>query len=66
MTINKDIELPKKADLKINVAKVFNIDTKLSVKGFKDKSSALSYEYKLKNDRPRRLLLIDIYEKKKY
>ena len=38
MTINKDIELPKKADIKINVAEVFNIDTKLSVKGFKDKS----------------------------
>ena len=38
MTINKDIELPKKADVKINVAEVFNIDTKLSVKGFKDKS----------------------------
>ena len=38
MTINQDIELPKKADIKINVAEVFNIDTKLSVKGFKDKS----------------------------
>ena len=38
MTINKYIELPKKADIKINVAEVFNIDTKLSVKGFKDKS----------------------------
>jgi cobaltochelatase CobS len=38
MTINKEIELPKKADIKINVAEVFNIDTKLSVKGFKDKS----------------------------
>ena len=38
MTINKDIELPKKADIKINVAEVFNIDMKLSVKGFKDKS----------------------------
>ena len=38
MTINKDIELPEKADIKINVAEVFNIDTKLSVKGFKDKS----------------------------
>ena len=38
MTINKDIQLPKKADIKINVAEVFNIDTKLSVKGFKDKS----------------------------
>tara|TARA_B100001027_G_scaffold48779_1_gene32190 strand:- start:205 stop:438 length:234 start_codon:yes stop_codon:yes gene_type:complete len=35
-------------------------------RGFKDKSSALSYEYKLKKDRPRRLLLIGIYEKKKY
>ena len=38
MTINKDIELPKKADIKINVAEVFNIETKLSVKGFKNKS----------------------------
>ena len=38
MTINKEIELPKKADIKINVAEVFNIDTKLAVKGFKDKS----------------------------
>ena len=38
MTINKDIELPQKADIKINAAEVFNIDTKLSVKGFKDKS----------------------------
>ena len=38
MSINKDIELPKKADIKINVAEVFNIDTKLSVKGFRDKS----------------------------
>ena len=38
MSINKDIELPKKADIKINVAEVFNIDTKLSVKGFEDKS----------------------------
>ncbi len=38
MSINKDIELPKKTDIKINVAEVFNIDTKLSVKGFKDKS----------------------------
>ena len=35
-------------------------------KGFKYKSSALSYEYKLKKDRLRRLSLIGIYEKKKY
>ena len=35
-------------------------------RGFKDKSSALSYEYKLKKDRPKRLSLIGIYEKKKY
>ena len=35
-------------------------------KGFKNKSSALSYEYKLKKDRLRRLSLIGIYEKKKY
>ena len=35
MTINKEIELPEKADKKINVAEVFNIDSKLSVKGLK-------------------------------
>ena len=35
-------------------------------RGFKDKSSALSYEYKLKKDRHRRLSLISTYEKKKY
>ena len=39
MTINKEIELPKKPDDKINVADVFNIDSKLSVKGFKNKTS---------------------------
>ena len=38
MTINKDIKLPNKPDVKISVAEVFDIDTKLSVKAFKDKS----------------------------
>ena len=35
-------------------------------KSFKDKSSALSYEYKLKKNRFRRLSLISTYEKKNY
>ena len=39
MTINKHIELPKKPDYKISVADVFNIDSKLSVKGFNNKTS---------------------------
>ena len=34
-------------------------------KSFKNKSKALSYEYKLKNDRHKRLKLIDVYNKKK-
>ena len=38
MTVNKDIKLPNKPDIKISVAEVFDIDTKLSVKAFKDKS----------------------------
>ena len=38
MTINKKIELPNKPDTKIDVSKVFNIDSDLTVKGFKDTS----------------------------
>ena len=38
MTINKTIDLPKKPDAKIDVAKVFNIDSDLVVKGYKDKT----------------------------
>ena len=36
MTINKEINLPKKPENKVNVSEVFNIDSKLSVKAFKD------------------------------
>ena len=36
-TINK-IELPNKPDHKFDVAKTFGIDSKLSVKGFKNKT----------------------------
>jgi cobaltochelatase CobS len=38
MTINKTIDLPKKPDAKIDVAKVFNIDSDIIVKGYKDKT----------------------------
>ena len=38
MVVNTKIELPKKPDAKINVADVFNIDSKITVKGFKEKS----------------------------
>ena len=38
MTINKKIELPNKPDTKIEVSKVFNIDSNLTVKGFKNSS----------------------------
>lgn len=38
MTINKTIDLPKKPDAKIDVAKVFNIDSDLVVRGYKDKT----------------------------
>ena len=38
MTINKAIELPNKPDHKVNVSSVFNIDSKLSVKAFKNKT----------------------------
>ena len=38
MTINKTIDLPKKPEAKIDVAKVFNIDSDLVVRGYKDKT----------------------------
>ena len=38
MTINKTIDLPKKPDTKIDVAKVFNIDSDITVKGYKNKT----------------------------
>ena len=38
MTINKEIDLPNKPDNKISVADVFNIDSKLTVKGFVKKT----------------------------
>ena len=38
MTINKAIELPNKPDNKVSVSSVFNIDSKLSVKAFKNKT----------------------------
>tara|TARA_B100001778_G_C18530469_1_gene603346 strand:+ start:162 stop:1148 length:987 start_codon:yes stop_codon:yes gene_type:complete len=38
MTINKTIELPRKPDNKVDAAKVFDIDTKLSIKAFKNKT----------------------------
>tara|TARA_Y100000746_G_scaffold149316_1_gene127912 strand:- start:943 stop:1911 length:969 start_codon:yes stop_codon:yes gene_type:complete len=38
MTLNKKIELPSKPDKKFIVSDVFDIDSKLSVKGFNDKS----------------------------
>jgi cobaltochelatase CobS len=38
MTINKNIELPNKPNHKVEVSKVFNIDTKMTAKGFKEKT----------------------------
>ena len=38
MTINKKIDLPNKPDTKFDVAKVFSIDSDLTVKGFKDRT----------------------------
>ena len=38
MTINKYIELPNKPNHKVEVSKVFNIDTKMTAKGFKEKT----------------------------
>jgi len=39
MTINKNIELPNKPDHKFEVPETFGIDSKLSVKGFKEKTA---------------------------
>ena len=39
MTINKNIELPNKPDRKFEVSETFGIDSKLSVKGFKEKTA---------------------------
>ena len=38
MTINSKIDLPNKPNQKFDVSKTFNIDTKLSVKGYKNKT----------------------------
>ena len=38
MTTNSKIELPNKPNIKIDVSKTFNIESKLTVKGFKDKT----------------------------
>ena len=38
MTINKNIELPNKPNHKVEVSKVFNIDSKMTAKGFKEKT----------------------------
>ena len=38
MTINKSIELPTKPNEKLEVSDVFKIDSKISVKGFKEKT----------------------------
>ena len=38
MTINKNIELPNKPNNKVEVSKVFNINTKMLTKGFEEKT----------------------------
>ena len=38
MTVNKNIELPNKPNHKVEVSKVFNIDTKMTAKGFEEKT----------------------------
>jgi cobaltochelatase CobS len=38
MTINKNIELPNTPSHKVEVSKIFNIDSKMSVKGFEEKT----------------------------
>ncbi|MDB2570134.1 AAA family ATPase [Gammaproteobacteria bacterium] len=38
MTINKNIELPNKPSHKVEVSKIFNIDSKMSAKGFEEKT----------------------------
>ena len=39
MVINTEIELPKKPDSKVDVADTFNIDSKITVKAFKEKNA---------------------------
>ena len=39
MVINTEIELPKKPDSKVEVADTFNIDSKITVKAFKEKNA---------------------------
>ena len=39
MVINTEIELPKKPDSKVEVADTFNIDSKITVKAFKEKKA---------------------------
>ena len=38
MAINSNIDLPTKPNLKIDVSKTFNIDSKITVKGYKEKT----------------------------
>ena len=38
MTINKNIELPNKPSHKVEVSEIFNIDSKMSAKGFEEKT----------------------------
>ena len=38
MTINKSIELPTKPNEKLEVSDIFKIDSKMSVRGFKEKT----------------------------
>ena len=38
MAINSNIDLPIKPNLKIDVSKTFNIDSKITVKGYKEKT----------------------------
>ena len=41
MTINKNIELPNKPNNKVEVSKVFNINTKMLTKGFEEKTECV-------------------------
>ena len=41
MTVNKSIELALKPNEKIEVSDIFKIDTKISVKRFKEKTESL-------------------------
>ena len=38
MAINSNIDLPIKPNLKIDVSQTFNIDSKITVKGYKEKT----------------------------